>query len=113
MEQEFAYMKLVASMKANGLRTSATVKAMRGLAMAISTWESMIRAAYPAKAFTLGSMAIHMTESGSMESSTATVSGRASLVTAISVSGSRTKLMVTASTSGPMGIATKASGSSA
>ena len=92
---------------------NATARVMRDLAMVISTWESMMQAESQVKAYTLGLLVTHMTVSGKMESSTDTESGRAWLVTAISVSGSRTKPMVTASTSGPMAIAMKASGSSA
>ena len=51
-----------------------------------------------------------MMESGLMVLSTATVSGKAPLVIVISASGSRTRLMVMASTNGPTAISTRVNG---
>ena len=109
----FASMKSAVSSKAPGARTNVMAKAMSASATVISTWVTMRWAKSPERVCTLGLTATHTMESGSTGLSTATASGKASLETATSVSGSKIKLMAMDSMSGAMATAMKVNGSSA
>ena len=99
--------------RVNGSEISAMARDTNASATVISTWANMIRVESLAKGSTLGLTATLTMVNGLMELNTAMVCGKASLVTATSASGTRTKLMDTDSTSGRMVIDTRASGSSA
>ena len=108
-----AFMRSAASMKVTGWTISATVRATNASAMATNIWVTTIKVKSPERASILGIMETRTMASGQMALSMAMVFGKVPQVTVTSVNGSRTKPMVTVSTSGLTETVSKVNGNSA
>ena len=100
-------------MKASGKMMCEAAKATNFTQTVLRTWASIWKINRTVRAFSHGKMVRCMMESGSRESSKVSESGRVSLDTHMSESGTRVRSMATVSTSGRTGTALKASSSMA